>query len=114
MKKIGKHLLAVLLLCVVTVAQAELKPNEIVTANALFADNGCSGCHDFASKLVGPSWQEVAQRYKGKKVTAKITNVIRSGGQGKWGDVPHPANEGIEKQNATLLAKWILSGAPQN
>jgi hypothetical protein len=25
-----------------------------------------------------------------------------------------PANEGIEKQNATLLAKWILSGAKQN
>ena len=55
-----------------------------------------------------------SQRYKGKKVTAIIANVIRLGGQGKWGDVPHPANEGIEKQNATLLAKWILSGAPQN
>ncbi len=114
MKKTCKHLLAVLLLCGVSLAQAQLKSNEVAVANTLFADSGCAGCHDFASPLVGPSLQQVAQRYKGKKVTAKIADVIRLGGQGKWGDVLHPANEGIEKQNAMLLAKWILSGAPQN
>ena len=114
MKKACKHFLAVLLLCSFSASHAQLKSNEVTTANTLFADNGCAGCHDFTNQLVGPALQQVAQRYKGKKATAKIADVIRLGGQGKWGDVPHPANEGIEKQNATLLAKWILSGAPQN
>ena len=114
MKRTCKHLLAISLLCCASVALAQLKPNDIIAANTLFADYGCAGCHDFSSKLVGPSLQEIAQRYKGKKATAKIANVIRLGGQGQWGEPAHPANEGIEKQNATLLSKWILSGAKQN
>lgn len=114
MKRTCKQLLAVSLLCYVSVAQAQLKPNDITAANTLFADYGCAGCHDFSDTLVGPSLQQMAQRYKGKKITAKLANVIRLGGQGKWGELAHPANEAIEKQNATLLAKWILSGANQN
>jgi cytochrome c551/c552 len=113
MKKIYKQLFTVSLLCCVSLAQAQLKTNDITTANTLFADYACTSCHDFSSKLVGPSLQEIAQRYKGKNATVKIAHVIRLGGQGKWGELAHPANEGIEKQNATLLAKWILSGAPQ-
>ena len=113
MKKTGKQLFVVSLLCWVSLAQAQLKPNEITTANTLFADYACTGCHDFADTLVGPSLQQVAQRYKGKKITAKLADVIRLGGQGKWGELAHPANEGIDKHNATLLAKWILSGATQ-
>lgn len=82
MGKTCKHPLVVLLLCSVSLAQAQLKPNEVSAANTLFADNGCAGCHDFTNQLVGPSMQQVAQRYKGKQVTAKIANVIRLGGQG--------------------------------
>jgi cytochrome c len=113
MKKIYKLLFTVSLLCWVSLAQAQLRPNDITTANTLFADYACAGCHDFADKLIGPSLQEIAQRYKGKKLTSKLADVIRLGGQGKWGELAHPANEGIDKHHATMLAKWILSGAPQ-
>lgn len=113
MKNLYKMLAGVCMLCGFTVAQAQLKPNEVAAANTLFTDNGCAACHDFSTQTIGPSLQQIAQRYKGKKITAKMADVIRLGSQGKWGDIPHPANEALEKQNAALLAKWILSGAPQ-
>mgnify|MGYP000691638594 CR=1 FL=1 len=67
MKKTGKQLFVVSLLCWGSLAQAQLKTNDITTANTLFTDYACTGCHDFTDTLVGPSLQQVAQRYKGKK-----------------------------------------------
>ena len=52
MKKTGKQLFVVSLLCWGSLAQAQLKPNDITTANTLFTDYACTGCHDFADTLV--------------------------------------------------------------
>ncbi len=95
-----------------TLAHAGMDAEEIASAQAAFSNNGCSGCHSLSETVVGPALQEIAGRYKGKKAEAEIAGRIRTGSSGRWGDGMHPANEAIEPADASLLAKWILNGAP--
>ena len=75
----------------------------------LFERNACSSCHDATARTVGPALSEITGRYKGKKVVAELAGRIRSGSQGHWGDIPHPAYEALTPQKASMLAQWILS-----
>jgi cytochrome c len=54
---------------------------------------GCMACHTMDKKLVGPAFKDVAAKYKGQNVTAKLMEKVRKGGSGVWGPVPmapHP------------------------
>lgn len=82
---------------------------QVNTGQQLFESNACSSCHDATARTVGPALSEIAGRYKGKKVVAELAGRIRSGSQGRWGDMPHPANEALTPQEASTLAQWILS-----
>ncbi len=81
-------------------------------AREIFDNYGCASCHQPTEKLVGPALKDIAKRYKGKKVVGEVANRIREGSEGRWGDMPHPANAVLEPADAELLAGWILSGAP--
>ncbi len=93
-------------------ANAKMNADEISAAQAAFMNNGCSGCHSATDTLVGPSLKDIAKRYKGKKAEAEVADRIRTGSSGRWGEGMHPANESIEPDDAKLLMKWILNGAP--
>jgi cytochrome c551/c552 len=80
---------------------------------ALFDANSCSSCHDSNATTIGPSLKDIAKRYKGKPVAAEIAQRIRAGSEGRWGGAPHPAYEGLDENDALLMAKWILGGAPR-
>lgn len=95
-----------------TMAQAKMEANEISAAQELFSGSGCTACHSRADTLVGPALKDIAKRYKGKKADDEVANRIREGSTGRWGDGMHPANGAIEPDDARLLAKWILNGAP--
>lgn len=82
---------------------------QVSTGQQLFESNGCSSCHDAKARTVGPALSEIAGRYKGKKVVAELAGRIREGSQGRWGDMPHPANEALTPQEASTLAQWSLS-----
>ena len=82
---------------------------QVNTGQQLFENNACSSCHDATTRTVGPALSEIAGRYKGKKVVAELAGRIRSGSQGRWGDMPHPAYEALTPQESSLLAQWILS-----
>lgn len=43
---------------------------------------GCLGCHDFAVKKVGPSFKDVAAKYKGDKQAPKTLVAKIKAGQG--------------------------------
>lgn len=63
-------------------------------------------------KLVGPAYQEVAKKTAGDKdAVAKLTAAIRSGGSGKYGPVPMPAQPNLSEADAKTLAEWTLGGA---
>jgi cytochrome c len=73
---------------------------------------GCLGCHAVDAKLVGPSYQSVAERYAGQKdASAELAKRIRAGGSGHWGDVPMPPQGQLTEAEARRLSTWILAGA---
>jgi cytochrome c len=53
---------------------------------------GCLACHTKDKKLVGPSFKEIAAKYKGQDVMAKLMDKVRKGGSGVFGPVPMAPN----------------------
>ncbi|MBN8463098.1 MAG: cytochrome C' [Dechloromonas sp.] len=41
---------------------------------------GCMACHAKDKKLVGPSFKDIAAKYKGQDVVAKLMDKVRKGG----------------------------------
>ena len=77
---------------------------------ALAQKSACMSCHQVAKKVVGPSFQDVAKKYKGDaKAADHIVTVIKKGGKGTWGAVPMPPHPQVSDENAKKLAAWILS-----
>lgn len=76
---------------------------------ALIGKSDCLGCHKVAEKLVGPAYQEVANRYAGKPgIEDTLAGKIINGGSGNWGEVPMQAHPNLSKEDALAMAKYIL------
>ena len=76
---------------------------------ALAQAKNCMSCHALENKLVGPSYKDVATKYKGDKASVdKIATKIIKGGAGVWGPVPMPANAQVNDAEAKKLAAWVL------
>ncbi|WP_332775600.1 c-type cytochrome [Polaromonas sp.] len=70
----------------------------------------CMACHAVATKLVGPSYKDVAAKYAGQKdAVDKLAAKVIKGGSGAWGPVPMPANAQVSPDEAKKLVTWILS-----
>lgn len=78
---------------------------------ALATAKGCMACHDIGAKKVGPAYKDVAKKYAGKDVEAKLVKKVLEGGSGVWGQVPMPANKtmGVTEADAKKLVAWVLS-----
>lgn len=74
---------------------------------ALAKAKNCMSCHAIDKKLVGPSYKDVAAKYKAADVP-KLADKIKKGGSGVWGAVPMPPNN-VTPEEATKLAKWVLT-----
>ena len=61
------------------------------------------------SKVVGPSFKEVAAKYRGKDVEAALLEKVKNGGSGVWGQIPMPANAQVPEQDLQAMVKWILA-----
>lgn len=71
----------------------------VVASGAAFADGeaamnkaGCMACHAKDKKLVGPSFKDIAAKYKGQDVAAKLFDKVRKGGSGAFGPIPMSPN----------------------
>jgi len=65
---------------------------------------GCMACHTKDKKLVGPSFKEIAAKYKGQDVAAKLMEKVRKGGSGAFGPVPMAPNPPDKINDADLKA----------
>jgi cytochrome c len=63
---------------------------------------GCMACHTKDKKLVGPAFKEIAAKYKGQDVTAKLIEKVRKGGAGSFGPVPMAPNPAEKINDADL------------
>lgn len=76
---------------------------------ALIGQSDCLGCHKVSEKLVGPAYQEVADRYAGKPgIEDTLAGKIINGGSGNWGEVPMAGHPNLSKEDAVAMAKYIL------
>jgi cytochrome c len=72
--------------------------------------HNCFACHAVDKKLVGPSYKDVAAKYRGDpKADAKLFEKVKKGGQGVWGQIPMPPNTQVPDADIKALVKWILS-----
>lgn len=72
--------------------------------------NNCMACHAVASKLVGPSFKEVAAKYADQKgAQDNLVQKVLKGSAGVWGPMPMPANAQVSEADAHTLVKWVLS-----
>ena len=76
---------------------------------ALAKGKGCTACHDMKKKVLGPTYADVAKKYKddAKGQETMVASILK-GSQGKWGPVPMPPNK-VSDDEAKKLAAWILS-----
>lgn len=83
-------------------------------ANAdLAKQRGCLSCHAVDRKLVGPSFQAVAQKYAGSPAMEEIlAERVKGGTKGTWGPVPMPPNNRVSISDIKTIVTWILAGAP--
>ncbi len=80
-----------------------------VWADALVAKaKGCLNCHAIETRVIGPSFRDVAKKYEADRSAAeRLPLRIRGGSAGIWGAIPMPANPGVSPQEAAALAAWI-------
>ena len=78
---------------------------------ALAKKSGCLNCHAVDKKLVGPSYKEVAKKYKDDPdAVTKLEKKVADGGSGAWGPTPMPPNKGkVSEADIKTLVTWILS-----
>ena len=66
---------------------------------------GCMACHTKDKKLVGPSFKDIAVKYKGQPdAVAKLSEKVRKGGSGVFGPVPMAPNPPDKISDADLKA----------
>ena len=76
----------------------------------LAKQKNCLACHSVDKKVLGPSYKEVAAKYKGDPgAEAKLVKKVLEGGTGVWGKNVMPANKNVSEAEAHSLVKWILS-----
>lgn len=76
----------------------------------LIAKADCLGCHKVDTKLVGPAYKEVAEKYASNNanvdmLAAKVIN----GGTGVWGQIPMAPHPSLSQDDAKNMVRYILS-----
>lgn len=93
-------------------SEGNLQPETVLRhlhAKALIAKNNCAACHLEEGKLVGPSFLEVAKKYKGSvNVLESLSKSIMQGGSGKWGEIHMPPQPNLNANDTKQIIDYIL------
>ncbi len=102
MKSLKFLLIAAGLMTLGTAAFAE-------TPAELAKKSGCLNCHAVDHKVLGPSYKDVAAKYKGQAdAEGKLVSKVKKGGGGVWGTMAMPANAQVSDADLHTLVKWVL------
>ncbi len=83
---------------------------DSAAARALMQKGGCVACHAVDKQIIGPAFQEVAAKYSGDKdALAKLSDKVKKGGVGVWGETPMPPNAQVSDADINRLVSWILT-----
>lgn len=84
---------------------------DMAAGKALAQKSGCLACHAEDKKVVGPSYKDVAAKYKGdKKAEAALITKVSAGSKGTWGPVAMPANAPkVSAADIKTLVQWVMA-----
>ncbi len=89
---------------------ALLAAGGVLASEDLSRKNGCAACHGADKKIVGPSWKDVAAKYKGDARAAdNLAAKVKAGGKGAWGAVPMPPQTKVSDADLKTIIAWILA-----
>src|SRR5215831_467502 len=76
----------------------------------LASKNQCFTCHAVDTRINGPAYRDVADKYADypDTIVSHLANKVITGGSGVWGEVlmtPHP---NLSKEDAETLVKYVL------
>lgn len=76
----------------------------------LVAKSDCMTCHKIDDKLIGPSYKDIAVKYKDapNDVVTALAKKIIEGGVGNWGNVPMTPHPAISQEDAETMVRYIL------
>ena len=101
--------------------QAAVQPPDPGAALLLTKQYNCVACHAMSHKVVGPSWVDIAAKYKGVTefeyfghsypLVEGLTIKVSRGGAGHWGSMPMPANDpsGTHQNDMNALVRYVLN-----
>ena len=75
---------------------------------ALIEGVDCLTCHKYDVRVVGPSYQEVADKYTDGDLDMLADKIIE-GGKGNWGEIPMTPHAGMSKENAKKMVEYIMT-----
>lgn len=89
-------------------AKAEAPAADAGNGKALIEASDCRTCHQDNAKVIGPSYADVAKKYKESDVAMLAEKVIK-GGKGNWGEIPMTAHPNVSQADAEAMVKYILT-----
>jgi cytochrome c len=89
-------------------AQAADPGNSNLSGDQIMETLDCSGCHAVNEKMIGPSYQQIADKYSEKDAELLASKIIE-GGSGVWGGVPMSPHPQVSKDDAKKMVQYILS-----
>jgi len=79
--------------------------------SALLSQYACLACHQIETKVVGPSFREVAAKYKDRSELREFFAArIKAGSTGVWGSIPMPAQD-LPEADLAAISAWLAAGA---
>ena len=91
-------------LALLAAALALVATPALANPEAAMNKAGCMACHSKDKKLVGPSFKDIAAKYKGQDASAKLMDKVRKGGSGVFGPIPMAPNGPDKISDADLKA----------
>ncbi|MEN7548663.1 ThuA domain-containing protein [Rapidithrix thailandica] len=97
------------------IEQGHQQKSQALDGAKLIKENACISCHAINEPSIGPSYMEVAKRYKGMDTQIPVLiKKIQSGGSGNWGERMMAANPQITEEMGEAIVKYIFSLTDEN
>lgn len=85
-------------------------PLQYVDGIRLIKESDCLSCHNEDAKNIGPSYREVAKKYKGQpEMIPTLARKIVKGGGGVWGGKLMAGHPQLSQADAESMVRYILS-----
>lgn len=87
-----------------------VKLSPLEEGKALVEGADCLACHKINETMIGPAYKDVAAKYENTPENIDmLADKIINGTSGVWGSVPMAPHNGLSKENAKLMAAYVLS-----